>query len=33
MNAARLLAATAWADHGGPLRAESASPLRVGLLR
>jgi hypothetical protein len=33
MKAARLLlAATAWADHGGPSRAESASPLLVGLL-
>jgi hypothetical protein len=33
MKAARLLlAATAWADHGGPARAESASPLLVGLL-
>jgi hypothetical protein len=27
-----LLAAIAWADHGGPLRAESVSPLIVGLL-
>ena len=27
-----LLAANAWADHGGPLRAESPSPLMVGLL-
>jgi hypothetical protein len=33
MNAARLLlAATAWADHGGPARAESASPLMAALL-
>ena len=32
MNAWLLLAATAWADHGGPLRAESLSPLMVGLL-
>jgi hypothetical protein len=33
MNAAwHLLAANAWADHGGPLRAESPSPLMVGLL-
>jgi hypothetical protein len=32
MNAARLLAATAWADHGGPPRPESVSPLLVGLL-
>jgi hypothetical protein len=33
MNTARLLlAATAWADHGGPPRPESASPLLVGLL-
>jgi hypothetical protein len=33
MNTARLLlAATAWADHGGPARPESASPLLVGLL-
>ena len=33
MNAAwLLLAANAWADHGGPLRAESPSPLMVGLL-
>ena len=33
MNIARLLlAATAWADHGGPPRPESASPLLVGLL-
>jgi hypothetical protein len=27
-----LLAANAWADHGGPLRAEGLSPLLVGLL-
>ncbi len=27
-----LLAANAWADHGGPLRAESLSPLMAGLL-
>jgi len=27
-----LLAANAWADHGGPLRAEGLSPLTVGLL-
>src|SRR5258705_12355941 len=26
------LATTAWADHGGPLRAEGLSPLMVGLL-
>jgi hypothetical protein len=26
------LATTAWADHGGPLRAEELSPLMVGLL-
>lgn len=26
------LATTAWADHGGPLRAERLSPLTVGLL-
>ena len=26
------LATTAWADHGGPLRAEGLSPLTVGLL-
>ena len=33
MRAALLpLAATAWADHGGPLRAEGLSPLMVGLL-
>ncbi len=33
MKAARLLLpATAWADHGGPLRTESVSPLLVGLL-
>ena len=33
MNAARLLlAATAWADHGGPARTESASPLMAALL-
>ena len=33
MNAAwLLLAANAWADHGGPLRAASPSPLMVGLL-
>ena len=33
MRAALLrLASTAWADHGGPLRAESLSPLMVGLL-
>ena len=33
MNAAPLLlAATAWADHGGPPRGESMSPLWVGLL-
>ena len=32
MNAWLLLAANAWADHGGPLRAESLSPLMVGLL-
>jgi hypothetical protein len=33
MNAAwLLLAANASADHGGPLRAESLSPLMVGLL-
>src|SRR5258706_7712008 len=25
------LATTAWADHGGPLRAEGLSPLMVGL--
>lgn len=27
-----LLAANAWADHGGPPRAEGLSPLMVGLL-
>ncbi len=27
-----LLATTAWADHGGPLRPEGLSPLMVGLL-
>jgi len=27
-----LLATTAWADHGGPLRAEGLSPLMVGVL-
>jgi hypothetical protein len=27
-----LLAANAWADHGGPLHAESLSALMVGLL-
>jgi len=33
MRAALLrLATTAWADHGGPLRAEGLSPLMVGLL-
>jgi hypothetical protein len=33
MEPARLpLAAIAWADHGGPLRAESLSPLMTGLL-
>jgi hypothetical protein len=33
MELARLpLAAIAWADHGGPLRAESLSPLMTGLL-
>ncbi len=33
MNAARLLlAVTAWADHGGSARAESASPLMAALL-
>jgi hypothetical protein len=33
METARLpLAALAWADHGGPPRAESMSPLVVGLL-
>ena len=33
MNAARLLlAATAWADHGGPARTESAGPLMAALL-
>ncbi len=33
MRAALLpLGATAWADHGGPLRAEGLSPLMVGLL-
>jgi hypothetical protein len=33
MRAALLqLATTAWADHGGPLRTESLSPLTVGLL-
>lgn len=26
------LAPPAWADHGGPLREESLSPLTVGLL-
>ena len=26
------LATTAWADHGGPLRAEGLSPLMVGIL-
>jgi hypothetical protein len=26
------LATTAWADHGGPLRAEGLSPLTLGLL-
>jgi len=26
------LATTAWADHGGPLRAEGLSPLLVGIL-
>lgn len=26
------LAFPAWADHGGPLRGESLSPLTVGLL-
>jgi len=26
------LASTAWADHGGPLRADGLSPLTVGLL-
>lgn len=26
------LATPAWADHGGPLRAEGLSPLMVGLL-
>ena len=26
------LATTAWADHGGPLRAAGLSPLTVGLL-
>jgi hypothetical protein len=26
------LATPAWADHGGPLRAEGLSPLTVGLL-
>jgi hypothetical protein len=26
------LATAAWADHGGPLRAEGLSPLMVGLL-
>ena len=26
------LATTAWADHGGPLRAVGLSPLTVGLL-
>lgn len=26
------LATTAWADHGGPLRADGLSPLAVGLL-
>ena len=33
MTAALLrLATTAWADHGGPLRAEGWSPLSVGLM-
>ena len=33
MRLAQLLPATpAWADHGGPLRAEGLSPLMVGLL-
>ena len=33
MRAALLsLATPAWADHGGPLRAEGLSPLTVGLL-
>ena len=33
MGTARLpLAAIAWADHGGPARAESMSPLATGLL-
>ena len=33
MRAALLrLATTAWADHGGPLRAEGLGPLTVGLL-
>ena len=27
-----LLATTAWADHGGPLRTEEMSPLMIGLL-
>jgi hypothetical protein len=26
------LATLAWADHGGPLRSEGASPLTIGLL-
>jgi hypothetical protein len=30
--ASLLLATPAWADHGGPLRAEGLSPLMVGLL-
>ena len=33
MTAALLrLATLAWADHGGPLRSEGASPLTIGLL-
>jgi len=33
MRAALLrLATPAWADHGGPLRAEGLSPLTIGLL-